>query len=149
MIESERRTTPRPPRRRLSVRGRSVRASLAVACAARLLSCGVIRSAHSQGEKAKIAFVGDSTADGLWGGLTSLVPREACLKNYIEPGRFAKNSTGLTRPNKFNWVDEVKRIGDSFKPQLFVMSLGLNDRQSVVEHGRGTFENSPEDPGRE
>ena len=146
MTECEHRTTPRPPRRHL--RASSVRAALALACAALVLSFGVIRAAHSQGEKAKIAFVGDSTADGLWGGLTSLVPHEACLKSNIELGRFAKNSTGLTRPDKLNWVEEVKRIGDSVRPQLFVMSLGLNDRQSVVEHGKVTLENSPEYPAR-
>jgi hypothetical protein len=98
--------------------------------------------------KAKIAFVGDSTADGLWGGFTSLVPREACLKSNMELGRFAKNSTGLTRPQKFDWVEELRRIGESFKPQLFVMSLGLNDRQSVVENGKVTLETTPEYPAK-
>jgi hypothetical protein len=105
-------------------------------------------SAHGEGEaKTKIAFVGDSTADGLWGGMTGLIPREACLKGF-ELGRFAKNSTGLTRPDKFNWADELKRIGEGFKPQLFVMSLGLNDLQSVVERGKVTLENSPDYPAK-
>src|SRR6267154_1635026 len=137
MSESERRKAPHLPRCRF--RASNVRALVALACAALALSFGVIGTAHGQGEKAKIAFVGDSTADGLWGGLTSLVPHEACLKGNFELGRFAKNSTGLTRPEKLNWVEEVKRIGDSFKPQLLVMSLGLNDRQSVVEHGKVTL----------
>jgi uncharacterized protein len=126
----------------------NVRASVTLACAALALSLGAVRAAQSQGEKVKVAFVGDSTADGMWGGLTGLVPHEACLKGNIELGRFAKNSTGLTRPDKFNWVDEVKRIGESFKPQLFVMSLGLNDRQSVVEHGKVTLDNSPDYPAK-
>jgi hypothetical protein len=115
------------------------------------LASGVVRAAQAQGQsegKVKVAFVGDSTADGIWGGLASLVPHEPCLKANVELGRFAKNSTGLTRPEKFNWVEEVKRIGESFKPQLFVMSLGLNDRQSVVEHGKVTLENSPEYPAK-
>ena len=98
--------------------------------------------------KIKIAFVGDSTSDGLWGGMAALAPREACLKSNVELGRFARNSTGLTRPEKFNWVDEMKKIGEGFKPQLFVMSLGLNDRQSVVEHGKVTLENAPDYPAR-
>jgi hypothetical protein len=117
----------------------------AVLLAAALVASG---SAHAQGEaRTKIAFVGDSTADGLWGGVTALAPREACLKGF-ELGRFARNSTGLTRPDKFNWADEVKRIGDSFKPQLFVMSLGLNDRQSVVERGKVTLETFPDYPAK-
>lgn len=96
----------------------------------------------------RIAFVGDSTGDGLWGGFASLASRDGCLKDNIELGRFARNSTGLTRPERFNWVDEMRRIGDAFRPRLFVMSLGLNDRQSVVEHGKVTLENSPDYPAK-
>jgi uncharacterized protein len=106
-------------------------------------------AALEQGEgKVRVAFIGDSIADGLWGGVVRLVPRTDCLKGNVELGRFAKNSTGLTRPDKFNWADELKRIGDSFRPQLFVMSLGLNDRQSVVVAGRVTAEKSPEYPAK-
>ncbi len=103
-------------------------------------------SAVAQDAKAKVAFIGDSTADGMWGGFSALVPRNSCLKGSVELGRFAKNSTGLTRPEKYNWSDEVKRIGDSFKPALFVMSLGLNDRQSVVVGGKVTLDTSPDYP---
>ena len=102
----------------------------------------------AQDVKSKVAFVGDSTADGLWGGFSALVPRNSCLKGGFDLGRFAKNSTGLTRPDKFSWPDEAKRIGDSYKPALFVMSLGLNDRQSVVVGGRVTLETSPDYPAK-
>jgi hypothetical protein len=122
---------------------------VAAFAAAFLVALGTVRAAHPQAEpKIKIAFIGDSTADGLWGGVARLVPRESCLKSSVELGRFAKNSTGLTRPDRFNWADETRKIGDSFKPQLFVMSLGLNDRQSVVEKGQVTMETSPLYPAR-
>ena len=114
-----------------------------------MLSLVAAGSTHSQGEaKNKVAFVGDSTADGMWGGVAQLVQRKACLKGNVELGRFAKNSTGLTRPEKFNWVDELRKIGDSFKPNVFLMSLGLNDRQSVVVGGKVTLENSPDYPAK-
>jgi len=117
--------------------------------AALLISLGLVRTAHTQADaKTKVAFVGDSTADGLWGGVTRLAPRDGCLKGGVELGRFAKNSTGLTRPDRFNWADEAKRIGESFKPQLFVMSLGLNDRQSVVDRGKVTLDTTPEYPAK-
>ena len=93
--------------------------------------------------KARIAFVGDSLADGYWEGTTVVTGRDACLRTHVELGRFAKNSTGLTRPDKLDWANEIKRVGESFKPNLFVMSVGLNDRQSVVEHGQITPDNSP------
>jgi uncharacterized protein len=104
--------------------------------------------AESGESKVKVGFIGDSTADGLWGGVTRLVPRHSCLKGNVELGRFGKNSTGLTRPDRFNWADEVKKIAASFKPDLFVMSLGLNDRQSVVVDGKVTLETSSEYPAR-
>jgi hypothetical protein len=111
-----------------------------------LASAGAV-AAQEQGEaRVKVAFIGDSIADGLWSGVFRLVPRSACLRGNVELGRFAKNSTGLTRPDKFNWADELRRIGDSFKPQLFVMSLGLNDRQSVVVAGKVTAEKAPDYP---
>lgn len=122
---------------------------LPVSCAALLIFAAIARATPAEtNSKVRIAFVGNSLADGIWGGTAALLPRNSCLKGSVELGRFAKNSTGLTRPEKFNWPDEVKRIGESFKPALFVMSLGLNDRQSVVFGGRVTLENSPDYPAK-
>jgi hypothetical protein len=123
-------------------------ASVCAALIAALGAAGAVGAPVPDDGRVRIAFVGDSTADGLWGGFASIAPREACLKGNVEFGRFARNSTGLTRPERFNWVDEVRRIGDGFRPRLFVMSLGLNDRQSVVEHGKVTPENSPDYPAK-
>jgi hypothetical protein len=98
--------------------------------------------------KVRIAFVGDSSADGLWGGLTRIVTRDACLKETVEVLRLAKNGTGLTRPDKFDWVAETARIAEKEKPALYVISLGLNDRQSVVVGGQVTALESAEYPNR-
>jgi uncharacterized protein len=144
--DSHRRTVPASQRKRGTL-NRGTFAAFAGATLALSLALAGPARAEPEG-KTKIAFVGDSTADGLWGGFTSLVPREACLKSNVELGRFAKNSTGLTRPQKFDWVEELRRIGESFKPQLFVMSLGLNDRQSVVENGKVTLETTSEYPAK-
>jgi hypothetical protein len=122
---------------------------LAVACVALAIWLAAIGAGRAEPDsKVRIGFIGDSTADGLWGGVSRLVPRDSCLKGHVELGRFAKNSTGLTRPERFNWADEAGRIGESFNPKLFVMSLGLNDRQSVVMGGKVTLDNSPEYPAR-
>jgi hypothetical protein len=122
----------------------AVAAALFVAFAAVGAISALARGAQAESEsKIRIAFVGDSTSDGYWEGVSVTAGRDACLKNQLELGRFAKNSTGLTRPDRFDWVAELRRIGESFKPKLFVMSLGLNDRQSVVEHGQITMDDSP------
>jgi hypothetical protein len=94
--------------------------------------------------KIRIAFVGDSSADGLWGGVQRVVTRDACLKDQLEILRLGKNGTGLTRPDKMDWVAEVARIAEKDRPALYVISLGLNDRQSVVLGGQVTALDSPE-----
>jgi hypothetical protein len=82
---------------------------------------------------AKIAFAGDSIVDNYWSGMTRVIAANACLKGSVELGRFAHNGTGLTRGDKLYWPREVRRIGETFKPDLFVLSVGLNDRQFIVD----------------
>lgn len=107
------------------------------------------QNAETVSSKVKIAFAGDSTADGLWGGATSVLARQTCLKSAFELGRFGKNGTGLTRPDKYDWPKETANIASNFKPDLFVISLGLNDRQPIVDPASGggrhvTLYESPE-----
>jgi hypothetical protein len=117
---------------------------VAFAAAGVLSALGAARTAAADSEgRVRVAFVGDSISDGYWEGVSVTAGRDSCLKSLLEIGRFAKNSTGLTRPDRFDWVAELRRIGESFKPRLFLLSLGLNDRQSVVEHGQITMDDSP------
>ena len=85
------------------------------------------------GTEIRIACIGDSMIDGVWGGLLRLVSKEPCLKSRINLGRFGENGTGLTRADRYNWSDEATKILAEFKPDLVVVSLGLNDRQGVVD----------------
>jgi hypothetical protein len=80
-----------------------------------------------------IAFVGDSMADGLWGAMFRRLGKDKCLADKIKLIRRAKNGTGLTRLDQFNWVDEVGGIATDPGADLFVGSFGVNDRQSIVE----------------
>jgi hypothetical protein len=80
-----------------------------------------------------IAFVGDSMADGLWGAMFRRLGKDKCLADRIRLIRKAKNGTGLTRLDGFNWIDELGRIVDESHPDLVVGSFGINDRQGIVE----------------
>lgn len=84
----------------------------------------------------KIAFVGDSMADGLWGAMFRRIGRDKCLSPRIKLLRLAKNGTGLARPDQFNWPDVVEGLADDQNPDLFVGSFGINDRQAIVEPDR-------------
>ena len=80
-----------------------------------------------------IAFVGDSMADGLWGAMFRRLGKDKCLAEKVKLIRKAKNGTGLTRLDQFNWVDEIAKIVDTEHPDLTVGSFGINDRQGIVE----------------
>jgi hypothetical protein len=81
----------------------------------------------------RVAFVGDSMADGLWGAMFRRLGKDKCLAEKIKLIRKAKNGTGLTRLDQFNWVDEIGKIEEDSHPDLFVASFGVNDRQGIVE----------------
>jgi uncharacterized protein len=102
-----------------------------VAC---LVLVGAMASQLSAGtgSRIRIAFAGDSIVDNYWSGMTRVVAGNSCLKNSVDLGRFAHNGTGLTRGDRLYWPREVRRIGEAFKPTVFVLSIGLNDRQFIV-----------------
>jgi len=81
----------------------------------------------------RIAFVGDSMADGLWGAMFRRLGKDKCLSDKLKLIRRAKNGTGLTRLDQYNWIDEVGSLVDDPGPDLFVGSFGINDRQPIVE----------------
>jgi len=81
----------------------------------------------------RIAFVGDSMADGLWGALFRRLGKDKCLAERVKLLRKARNGSGLTRLDQFNWIDQVGAIANESGADLFVASIGINDRQSIVE----------------
>jgi hypothetical protein len=90
-------------------------------------------SAQAAETSVRIAFAGDSIVDNYWSGVSKLVSANACLKGKIELGRFARNGTGLTRGDRLYWPREVRRIVETFKPNVLVLSIGINDRQFIVD----------------
>ncbi len=72
-------------------------------------------------------------ADGLWGAMFRRLGKDKCLAERVKLLRKAKNGSGLTRLDQFNWVDEVATIAADPGADLFVGSFGINDRQPIVE----------------
>lgn len=101
------------------------------------LSLGVVAQAQNapKPEPVRIAFIGDSMADGLWQGVTRTIAKNSCLKALVDTQRFGQNGTGLTRLDKFNWPREVLIIGRRYKADMYVVSLGLNDRNPILDPG--------------
>jgi uncharacterized protein len=83
--------------------------------------------------QARVAFVGDSMADGLWGAMFRRIGKNKCLAEKMTLIRKAKNGTGLARLDQFNWVEEMKTLAKDANVDLFIGSFGINDRQAIVE----------------
>jgi hypothetical protein len=83
--------------------------------------------------RVKIAFVGDSMAQNYWAGVLRLVATDPCLKSNVDLGRFGKPATGLANSAYFDWLREIRRIEESFHPTVTVITIGLNDRQGIID----------------
>ena len=100
---------------------------------AALLMLGGAPGSTASDSKLRIGFAGDSIVDNYWSGTSRLVSANPCLKGVIELGRYARNGTGVTRGDKLYWPRHILKIADEFKPQIFVISIGMNDRQFIVD----------------
>lgn len=89
--------------------------------------------AENMDKAVRIAILGDSMSDGIWGGVLRLTSKEVCLRGKFAFGRYGENGTGLTRLDKFDWPMETKTVIKDFRPDLILISVGLNDNQSIVE----------------
>jgi hypothetical protein len=82
--------------------------------------------APTPARKLRVVIVGDSLAAGL-GYFAERVFRPR-LVTVSGQGRI---STGLARPDYFNWPFTMHRIVDRFDPDLVIVMLGENDHQSL------------------
>ncbi|MDP9330287.1 MAG: hypothetical protein M3P11_06590 [Actinomycetota bacterium] len=77
--------------------------------------------------KLRVVIVGDSLAVGLGFELERVM--SPGLAKVSSQGRI---STGLARPDYFDWLNEMKHIEAVFHPDLVVVMLGENDRQALT-----------------
>jgi uncharacterized protein len=134
-----------PLRRRAAIRTNAICRAVALLMCFAVASLPRPAAAAEPATKIKIAFAGDSIVDNYWSGISRIIAASSCMRNTVELGRFAKNGTGLTRGDRLYWPREIRRIGESFKPNLIVVSLGVNDRQFIVDGaGKRTAWGSPD-----
>jgi lysophospholipase L1-like esterase len=74
----------------------------------------------------RVVVVGDSLAAGL-GYFAERVFRP----RLVRVSRQGRISTGLARPDYFNWPVAMRRIVDTFDPDLVIVMVGENDHQSI------------------
>lgn len=85
--------------------------------------------AEGDSGRAMLAVVGDSLADGVWGGLQRTLRSDKRITVF----RGAKNSVGFTGGDLTDQIDKAFAAGD---PDGLVIMIGANDRRTVFVDGK-------------
>jgi hypothetical protein len=75
----------------------------------------------------RVYLAGDSLAQG-WG---EVLQGELAESDVYDVEDHVRSSTGLTRPDFFNWPDALQQDVESFQPQVVVVTFGGNDGQPL------------------
>lgn len=81
----------------------------------------------SEHDKLRVAVVGDSLSQGLGPQVAEWFDPD--VARVLSLGRL---STGLARPDYFNWQSAMRKIVAEFRPDLVFVLLGTNDDQALV-----------------
>ncbi len=89
----------------------------------------------------RIAIVGDSFIADRFGIDLENILRLYDLASVFREGKY---STGLTRPDYFDWNEEIEKIIAKENPNIILVMFGANDGQSLLENGKIILRKSPE-----
>jgi len=81
----------------------------------------------------RILVIGDSFAIGLGLGVS-----RSLANGPVKVVRQGRESTGLARPDYFNWTAQLRVDVERFRPDIIVAMLGGNDFQDLVVPGHDT-----------
>jgi hypothetical protein len=87
----------------------------------------------------EVLVTGDSQAEFIGQLLTDLLPRELFDVEVV-----ARNATGLTNPEFFNWEINAQQEIEARRPDAVVMVMGGNDGFNVIGPDGGLY--GPQDP---
>jgi len=83
----------------------------------------------------KALIIGDSFIVGSFG---SEMEREFLRYKDFEVVRFGKSSTGLSRPDYFDWNSQITDLIAKNKPNVAIVMFGANDGQNIpMQDGKG------------
>ena len=77
-------------------------------------------------DRLRIAVVGDSLAQGV-----GYFAERVFKPFFTEVTRQGRLSTGLARPDYFNWPGEMRHIVEVYRPDLTIVMIGENDNQDL------------------
>jgi len=77
--------------------------------------------------KLRVVVIGDSLASGL-----GLYAERIFKPGLVRASNQGRISTGLSRPDYFDWPANMQKIVNQFSPDLVIVMLGENDGQSLT-----------------
>jgi len=83
-------------------------------------------------DPARVLIVGDSDAGNLGPPLETTLADTGVVKSQL----FYKVSSGLTRPDFFDWPAKLQQAVPQFTPDIVVVTFGGNDAQDVTLGGK-------------
>lgn len=81
----------------------------------------------------RILIIGDSFI-AVWGGVGEILEGELINYKDVTVKRFGEVSSGLSRPDYFDWPSEAKELILEEKPNIVIIMLGSNDAQSLTKN---------------
>ena len=104
-------------------------------CGAAALASSLPLRAQAAGSKPKILVAGDSM---IAGGFGLFLARDLQKQHGYPVLRRGKTSSGLARPDFFDWMKEGERLVQEFSPDVSVVMFGGNDVQGLYM-GKGEW----------
>ncbi len=81
------------------------------------------------GKKIKILLIGDSM---MMEGLGPTLQKSLRKRTDVEVVREGRYSSGLSKPDFFNWPENLKKLLKKHEPDMLIISLGANDTQDIM-----------------
>lgn len=81
------------------------------------------------GKKKRVLIIGDSM---MMEGLGPTLHNRLRKRDNLDVHREGKYSSGLSRPDFYNWFENLPVMLETYQPDLLIMSLGANDTQDIV-----------------
>lgn len=81
------------------------------------------------GRKKRVLIIGDSM---MMEGLGPTLHNRLRKRDNLDVHREGKYSSGLSRPDFYNWFENLPIMLETYQPDLLIMSLGANDTQDIV-----------------
>ncbi len=92
------------------------------------IACYAVRI-PDYGRKKRVLLVGDSM---MMEGLGPTLHHRLRKRDNLDVHREGKYSSGLSRPDFYNWFENLPKMLEQYQPDLLIVSLGANDTQDIV-----------------